>query len=516
MKKVFFLLFFLIFLVVPSSSIGSDKHYECLELSNHIYSPKPLDDCLVDKKLQKYIDCRHYYEQNMLNGLDHEGKEKKDGLGAMVRYKLFNDDIKKVLYKDLENVKNKSLGILCEKDTLYDFQEILITQDHCYSDRFISAFGSDADMSKASIKSDYFKPVYELINAHLESKEKPKKKIELCDSYLKCLSFYVHTNHADVSENVKNLYQKTLKECAPGYYTITTTIKRKEESRKERRGNSMVAGPRNFITTNIVESKSKQLMYVNAKSGRVILLPIKEKDSSRANLQSYKFDGKACRYDLVTDTQIDKHIKHKQATVLSHDIGLVDDDKANIVFQVRSSGLKKKITINWKNLENNRYVSKKDTYKKETQRYGGISFGGDYDKKQDKAASLVLENIPVGKKGGCQVRAVHDGFIGEGSSQFDLGFEYDIEINQASMDDINTFRTSTVSDQWEYRAIKKKKKKPSEFDKEPSGILDLIESEAYGDLSNDDKKEWDDVADSENSEEEFEGMTIDDLEMFTN
>lgn len=110
---------------------------------------------------------------------------------------------------------------------------------------------------------------------------------------------------------------------------------------------------------------------------------------------------------------------------------------------------------------------------------------------------------------------MHDGFSGEGPSQFDLSFEYEIEITNADNADIEIFKSSNVSDQWEYRAIAKKKKKASSFEEEPDGILDIIESEVYSQLSSDDKEKWDKAADSENAEEEFDGMSIDDLEMFT-
>lgn len=66
---------------------------------------------------------------------------------------------------------------------------------------------------------------------------------------------------------------------------------------------------------------------------------------------------------------------------------------------------------------------------------------------------MVLENIPLGKKENCQVRSVHDGFTGEGSSQFDLSFEYKIELELASADNIDIFKSSNGSVQWEYRAV---------------------------------------------------------------
>ena len=512
MKKVLPLL--LLFFLTLSSHADFKKNIECQNMKDFLTMklPKSENDCIINKDLQKYISCRDYYEKNILNGLNSDGEESKDH-NNQKNYEFFNNNIKKILGYELKKVKERSMNILCMKGSLFDFQQVVVAHDLCYSDKFISAFGSDS-FTQTDILEE-FKPFYTQTNSHLASKEKPRKKIELCDVYLECLSSYIGSTHTKVSDEVQKLYQKTMRECSSGYYTVTTTIKRKEESRKERRGNSMVAGPRTFITTNIVETKSHQIMYIDTKKGRVILLPLKENDSSQASLQSYKFDAKACQYNLVTDTQVDKRIRHQQTKVLRHNIGLVDDDKANLILQVRTSGLKKEITVSLADLENNGYVSKSDTYRKKTQRHGGISFGSDYDKKQDKAASLVLENIPVGKKGDCQVRSVHDGFIGEGPSQFDLSFEYNIEINKADAIEIEFFKSSSVHDQWEYRAVKKKEKKPSQFEEAPSGILDVMESQIYDDLSKADKQEWDDVADSEEAEEEFEGMTIDDLQMFT-
>ena len=496
-----------------------DENTKCEGMRDYLTdeAPKPTDDCTINKLLQRYISCRAYYEKNIRSGSDKYGQKERDEKhrDALSNYNFFNDAINKTLNWTLKNVKTKSMAIRCEEDTLYDFQEIVITQDHCYADSFLSAFGSDADVSRASIKLDYFKPVYALTNAHLESKPKPQNKKKLCGTYLACLSSYVHSQYADVSEEVKKLYRKTLKVCSSHYFVITSRVKRKEESRKTRPANSMVSGPRTFITTNIIETTSKQLMYVDPKSGRVILLPLKDKDKSRASLQSYKFDRKACRYDLVSDTQIDKHIRHRQASVQRHNIGLTDDKNAYITFQIKDAGLKERFKINWDELESNGYVSHKGTCKRDTQRSGGISFNSDYVKKQDKVASVVLENIPMGKSGSCQVKAVHDGFSGEGPSQFDLSFEYEIEITNADNADIEIFKSSNVSDQWEYRAIAKKKKKASSFEEEPDGILDIIESEVYSQLSSDDKEKWDKAADSENAEEEFDGMSIDDLEMFT-
>lgn len=493
---------------------GEDKNEKCLIiLKGKMFFPRSSTECLIDRDLQSYIDCRKFYSYNVDNGLNYEGKNiLGDDTISLNLYNKFNDSINKVLYEDLKKVKNKSLEIMCEKDTLHEFQKILKTQDHCYSDRFISVFGSEEDISKAFIKINYFNDVYKWTNAHLESKEKPKKKIELCDSYLKCLATYVHANHVDVSIEVKNLYKKTLKKCAPNYYTLKTTVERKEVNRKERRGNSMVPGPRNFITTNIIETKSNQIMYIDAKKGRLVLLPAKDKDSSRANLQSYKFDSKACQYDLLTDTQLDKHITHRQASILRHNIGLVNDDNANIVFKIRNSQSLGDILINWKELENNGHITKSGTHKNETERLASISFGRDYDKKQDKVASIVLHNIPLDKKGRCRARAVHDGLIGKGNSQSDISFKYEIEINQASMDDVNKFRSSNVSDRWEHRA---KIKKPSQFEKEPDGILDSIEGQTYNDLFESEKKKWDNTVDSQKEKEEYKSTTIDDLEMFT-
>lgn len=329
-------------------------------------------------------------------------------------------------------------------------------------------------------------------------------------------------SHPSKAISNANNYMYFAEDILENYYTLTTTIERKIESRKERRGNSMVAGPKSFITTNIVETKSKQLIYIDFDNRKVILLPLKDQDSSHANLQSYKFDTKACRYDLVTDTQIDKHIKHRQTSIVRHDIGLpnrleeINIENETIVFQIRNSGLKKDITVKYMDLLTKGYILQKDTYQKETRRFNGISFGRDYDLKQDKAASIVLQNLPLNKKERCHMKAVHDGFIGEGSSQSTLSFKYEIEINMANQNDVDMFESSNVHDRWEYRAVKKKEKKPSQFEEEPNSILDLIMGEAYNDLQEDEKKEWDDVADSEKAEEEYDGMTIKDLQMFTN
>ena len=515
MKKVLPPILILFFLTL-SSHADFKKNLECRNIKDFLTMelPKSEDDCIISSDLQKYISCRDYYGKNIEKGLNADGENSKDHY-IHKYYKFFDDTIKKVLTYELKKVKNRSIATMCTEDTLFDFQGLMMAQDLCYGDPFISAFPSDMDMSKGRIKLDYFASYYDLVNAHLESKPKPKKKAKLCGAYLECLSAFVHSRNADVDQVVKNLYHKTMRECSPGYYNITTTIERKEESRQERLGDSMVSGPRTFITTNIVETKSKQLMYIDSKKGRVVMLPLKDQDASRANLQSYKFDEKSCSYHLVTDTQIDKHIRHKQVTVIRHDIGLVDDDKATITLQVRDSVLKKELTINFQDLESTGHVLKSGTFRNETQRHGGISFGKDYTKKQDKAASIVLENIPLGKNGQCQVKSVHDGFIGEGPSQFDISFKYYVEINKADFIDIEIFKSSSVRDHWEYRAIKKKEKKPSQFEEEPNGILDIMESQMYNDLSQDDKQKWDDVADSQKAEDEFEGMTIDDLQMYT-
>ena len=73
-----------------------------------------------------------------------------------------------------------------------------------------------------------------------------------------------------------------------------------------------------------------------------------------------------------------------------------------------------------------------------------------------------------------------------------------------------------------YRARKKPEKKVSNYEKESNSIFDMIQNSTYDNLDNKDKKAWDN-ADKEHKDamqnkkdlEEFEELSIDDLEMFT-
>jgi len=517
-----------------------DPHICATYMGSSVYDAKPKKNCVIDNNLERWIKCRAYYEKNMLNGLNYHGEAKVQGSPTYF-YDLFDKEIKKVLKKEVESVINKSQTIMCVKnreDDLFKYQESIAEHEWCYAPKFLKAFNDD--MNEHEMKYKYFYKLYETRSAMLESKEKPRKKSLLCGVYLDCMRSFINANHTEASGRLKLLYEKTKKECRSNYFVITTKLERKESSRKDRGKNVMIKGPKSLVSTWNITKVSKQIMQVDAKHNIIRIMALVGDAHSSKQGSSYKFNQASCSYEQESKSFKDKNLNYALAKLKSHNIGLVDDKEATIWLQVRATPVKKKFSIAWKSLKDSGSWSGHRSYHKREHRgdvdapegLEGLSGIGNVIKKtvttmrqqvgpkSKEITQMGIDNFARSKKEACHNMRVHEGFFVDETKSFSIDVEIDIDIRDATNFEIGLMRD--IADKNSIYSYRAQKIRVSKFENEPTTIFDSLQNSIYEDISSRDKKSWDSAEEDLKKEiqnkkdvEEFDGMSIDDLEMFS-
>ncbi len=483
--------------------------------------PKSENDCIINNDLQKYISCRDYYGNNIENGLNADGENSKDHYNHKY-YKFFDDTIKRTLTYELKKVEQRSMNILCMKGSLSDFRNVLFSQELCYADKFISAFGSDS-LSKTDVFSE-FSPFYNQTNKHLISVKKPENKTELCDIYLKCLSTYVYDNHAVVSSAVRTLYLETIRECATGYYTVRTVVEKTETKEP-----TMRTGGRNLDLTTVTLKDTKQVVYIDPIKGEITNAPFIKDTMVAKTSEKYKLNTSSCQYEIVE--KVEKLPYHKSSFVylnnLSSSLAFTEDT----ILDLQISGIREKeIRVSWYALkESGRFSDKshwtqkksqieKDTEVKEMLKLNTEGQARISQLKEVSNFGIAFEQVlgRDAKDTKCRIQREFYDVLENGANIIHpkISYRYKVDIYQSSKSDIKeakeiiermeNFSGSYTEEKQIYDGLNNplyapkrvEEEKTSSSEKEPSGILDIL----LPDMN------------SNNSDEN----TIDDLEMFTN
>ena len=272
-----------------------------------------------------------------------------------------------------------------------------------------------------------------------------------------------------------------------------------------------------------------------------------EGDAHSSKRGSYhQFNSASCTYELKSKSSKDENLNYSMASLKNHNIGLVDDDKATIELQVRSSPFKKNFSIDWSTLQNSGSWSGHGSFNKSNNSDGlddldvpegleGLSgiantvkntiiaMRKELGPKSKEITQIGVDNFARSQKEACHNKRVHEGFFVSEKKTTSLNIEVDISIQPATNYEISLMeKILDDEDIQSYRARRKPEKKVSSYEKESSSIFDMIQNTTYDNLDNKDKKAWDN-ADKEHKDamqnkkdlEEFEELSIDDLEMFT-
>jgi len=347
---------------------------------------------------------------------------------------------------------------------------------------------------------------------------------------------------------VKLIEKKVNFRCKPYYFIIETKIKEKYISRKTKGANSMINTPNSLISSWNTTHISKQIMHIDAARGSIKMAPLKGDGHKIVRGKYYKFNNKNCTYEPKSNITKDENIRYSIATLKHHNIGLVDDDKATIELEVSDTPFKKIFSINWKTLENSSSWSGDGAYH-------NMSTRGDMDMDLDKipegmeevsALGNTIKNLILAQRKAfgakskemtqegikyfarseeeaCHQKRGHEFFFVNKKITKSTDIEVDIKIRDATKYEIDLMENIVDnSDIRTFRARKKPIKRVSRYEKDASSSLGAIENMMYDQLSNRGKKEWD-KADKEHEDaiknkkdvEEFDNLSIDDLEMFT-
>jgi len=373
-----------------------------------------------------------------------------------------------------------------------------------------------------------------------------RKPIEIIDKLIveatSSLRYQICNSKSNEQTCSKSHYTDEL--LCPYYFTITTKIEHKEDSRKDRGANVMIDGPKSLISSWNTTQISKQIMHVDTANGSIRMLAL-EGDAHSSRQGSYhQFNDASCTYELKSKTSKDENLNYAMTSLKHHNIGLVDDDKATIELQVRSTPFKKKFSIDWRTLQNSGSWSGHGSYNKSNNGDGfdldvpegleGLSgitntikdlvanIRKEVGPKSKEMIQMGIDNFGRSKKENCHQKRVHEGFFVSENKTSSMNIEVDINIRDATNYEISLMeKISDDEDIRSYEARKKPVKRKSNYEKGASSSLDAIESMMYDQLSNADKKAWDradkehkDAIQSKKDVEEFNTLSIDDLEMF--
>ena len=327
----------------------------------------------------------------------------------------------------------------------------------------------------------------------------------------------------------------------PLYFVITTTTEYNHQTKKTRPKGAAISGPKVLTSSYISSHKSKQIMYVDPKNGIVKLVGLKGDATSRYESERYKLDKKQCAFIHKRDeTKVNKSLQSSLAKIVRHNI-FEANNNAFIELKVTNNNFRKKFKIPWATLKDsgswsgngskNTYdapsakdkaiqdsIKNTEIYKMVTVLDKGFANSGMLAKTNDDARKTAAI-LGLNKEWLC---TIYEGELAYGYQKIDLSFnaKINVDISPATKSEIDLMRN--ISDNEDIQTYRAREIKLSKFEKEPQSIFDGLQNSLYDDISQDDKKAWD-RADKEHKKavqnkkdlEEYNNLSIDDLEMFT-
>lgn len=327
----------------------------------------------------------------------------------------------------------------------------------------------------------------------------------------------------------------------PLYFVITTTTEYNHQTKKTRPKGAAISGPKVLTSSYISSHKSKQIMYVDPKNGIVKLVGLKGDATSRYESERYKLDKKQCAFIHKRDeTKVNKSLQSSLAKIVRHNI-FEANNNAFIELKVTNNNFRKKFKIPWATLKDsgswsgngskNTYdapsakdkaiqdsIKNTEIYKMVTVLDKGFANSGMLAKTNDDARKTAAI-LGLNKKWLC---TIYEGELAYGYQKIDLSFnaKINVDISPATKSEIDLMRN--ISDNEDIQTYRAREIKLSKFEKEPQSIFDGLQNSLYDDISQDDKKAWD-RADKEHKKavqnkkdlEEYNNLSMDDLEMFT-
>ncbi len=193
-------------------------------------------------------------------------------------------------------------------------------------------------------------------------KRKPSTKKGRCGYYLDCLTTYIDSLPMFAPDGrplkheqfeIWQHYDKIRLECANGAFTITTGIKKVEEKSPDFKRWRGKDAPR---LSRITIKESKQVIFIDPKSGEILNVPLPDSATSDRSSEKYVFDSHKCLFELKVEDERDKHINTAPVYVYSSDSkGVPQRDmrfKKNTDINFKISSIEPIIHIKWSDVKN--------------------------------------------------------------------------------------------------------------------------------------------------------------------
>ena len=341
------------------------------------------------------------------------------------------------------------------------------------------------------------------------------------------------------SSKVKLIKKKVNFRCRPYYFTIRTSIEYKKNTSK-------MLADKSLLSQYNLSSFSKQIMHIDPKKGIIEIVGIKSDAKNRYEGQGDKFDRKSCSVVHKRDkTIIDENVNDSLANIEAYNIFNSNDKDAFIKISVANEQFTKKFKVPWSVLKDSGTWSGSDSKNKSKFDSDEFSAIGKEESAKIMANTKIYKQLKElmklerstlpkmradGRKNAdllgltgedrCKIIYFGDIFFGYTNIHITYNAKFKVNISPASKFDIDIFKLH--KEDGKTSRVFARKIVPSKFEKEPTAILDVLQNSIYEKISDRDKKAWD-KADKEHEDaiknkkdvEEFDNLSIDDLEMFT-
>ena len=270
------------------------------------------------------------------------------------------------------------------------------------------------------------------------SKKAPNSKKQICSYYLDCFKKFVEDlpvfapdgRDARVEQyKIRQEYGKLQAMCATGAYTITTGIRKVTERSPDKRYMGKHAN-----LNNITEKESKQVIFINSRSGKITNVPLFDYAESKTTKEKYVFDSHQCLYSVKKEYEQNKHINPAPVYVFPSDnkgeqrLDMPFNKKTELNFKI--SGVEPIIHISWHKIANYEpKFHKASTYIAKNSLREEISI----DSPKHRAVLKVARHLTNKAKDLCDIQHAEEFFTGtiELQRSEKISYDYDIDFRPA-------------------------------------------------------------------------------------
>jgi len=324
----------------------------------------------------------------------------------------------------------------------------------------------------------------------------------------------------------------------PYYFIINTTTMYSHEKEQKKAKGAVIPGPKVLTDSYTASQKSKQIMYIDPQRGIVKLVGLENDAKNRFEGGGDEFDKEKCAFVYKKrETKVDDNPEPNLAKITRHNILNNNKNSAFIELKVKNNNFTKKFRIPWSTLRANgswsgngsKTSTKDDNIEndiKNSTEYMGIFKAGkalinsDILREYNEQGGKGAEILGMSKKQLCTFHSPDRIFTELNDVDLSFDAKINVDISPASRSDIKEFKL--YSDAGKVHSIGGQNIVLPKYEKEAKGIFGNLQNSIYENMSDKDKEAWN-KADKEFNEkrqnkkdlEEFENLSLDDLEMFT-